>query len=391
MNELQAYTAPAGAALTQATAWGPDQVDLIKRTICKGGSDDDLLLFMAVCQRTGLDPFSKQIYAVFRKDYKTGRETMCIQTGIDGYRQIADRQGNYAGSDDPLYNLGHSEYQMRSAGESVLTATVTVWKLVGGVRCPFTATAGWDSYCPKPPSDKMWIQFPFLMLAKCAEALALRKGWAAQISGVYTDAEMQQAGYSGEIPNDYAAGPMREIPVSGGPKFTPKQQAEIDATRAAIAARGTPTPDDVLPPLTARDAEEVAAHTLATEYESDSREPTAQEVAEIFGAPLNLDEPPAVEWTPSATIKLINRECNFRLFGQGKRSDKNICWDAAIPVKGGERAIKLLYCSPANAEERSGLKAPERYIGSITATISEALTTPGMFRITGLRFGVGNG
>ena len=177
--------------LALTSGFNNDQINLIKQQVAPGVTDGELALFLAVCQRTGLDPFSKQIYSIRRKG------KMVIQTGIDGYRAIADRQGNYAGSDEPIFDEKLSEYQMRNLKRTKpLTATVTVYKVVAGVRCPFTATASWDSYCPPPDNnqDSMWRKFPFLMLAKCAEALALRKGWAAQMSGVYTDAEMQQAG-----------------------------------------------------------------------------------------------------------------------------------------------------------------------------------------------------
>src|SRR4051812_21566657 len=80
-------------AMARQTEFPSDKIDLIKRTICRGASNDELELFMHVARRTGLDPLARQIHAV--KRYQDGRDVMTIQTGIDGYRLIADRTDRY--------------------------------------------------------------------------------------------------------------------------------------------------------------------------------------------------------------------------------------------------------------------------------------------------------
>ena len=163
-----------------------EQINLIKQTVAKGVTDLELKLFLYQAQRTGLDPLSKQIHAIKRWNKSLNREEMAIQTGIDGYRLIADRTEKYAGSDDPLF-------EENNAGE-LIKATVTVWKLVNGMKCSFSASARWSEYYPGDKQGFMWKSKPFLMLGKCAEALALRKAFPQELSGVYTHEEMYQAG-----------------------------------------------------------------------------------------------------------------------------------------------------------------------------------------------------
>lgn len=166
-----------------------DKVGLIKRTVAKGATDDELELFLHQCKRTGLDPLARQIY--FQKYNTKNGPQIAIITGIDGYRLVAARTGIYAGNDEPVFE-GKKQYQ--GVGVPV-KATVTVWKIVGGVRCPFSASVYWDEYCPLPPKDYQWKKMPHVMLAKCAEAAALRKAFPADLGTVYTNEEMQQADF----------------------------------------------------------------------------------------------------------------------------------------------------------------------------------------------------
>lgn len=161
------------------TGFTDEKIGLVRRLVAVGATNDELAVFLHQCQRTGLDPLAKQIYCIKRQG------KMAIQVGIDGFRLIADRTGLYAGNDDPVFD--DEKHPKR--------ATVTVYKMVSGVRCPFTASARWEQYYPGDgPSGFMWKKMPHLMLGKCAEALALRKAFPAELSGLYTDGEMEQAG-----------------------------------------------------------------------------------------------------------------------------------------------------------------------------------------------------
>src|SRR3990167_7540775 len=157
-----------------------NQIDLIKNTVAKGASDDELRLFIQVCKGAQLNPFMRQVHLVPRWDSKLGQEVRVIQVGIDGFRAVAESSGKYAGNDDPIYEGEKEvEYGSEKTGAKKVTvplkATVTVYKLLDGQRYPFTATARWEEYYPGPRMGFQWHIRPYLMLGKCSEALALRK------------------------------------------------------------------------------------------------------------------------------------------------------------------------------------------------------------------------
>jgi len=166
-----------------------DQVSLIKRQIAPKASDDELKLFLYQARRTGLDPLARQIYCIHRKAKDNNGnwvDRMTVQTSIDGFRVIAERSGDYGGQDEPEF--------VESEGK-IVCCKIRVFKFRGDQR--YQASVGvayWDEYVPQAGQDHMWRKMPHTMNSKVAEALALRKAYPQDLSGLYTNDEMQQAG-----------------------------------------------------------------------------------------------------------------------------------------------------------------------------------------------------
>lgn len=181
----------------EITIFDDKQLETIKGMYCKGLTDDEITVFMHICQRTKLDPFARQIYAVPRWDSKSGKNVMSIQTGIDGYRLIAERTGKYSPGKEPVFIYDNNG--------NIKSATAYVKKMTpDGTWHEVAATAFFSEYCQRTKDGKptqFWFKMGHTMIAKCAEALALRKAFPGDLSGIYTEDEMKQAEAENEPEN----------------------------------------------------------------------------------------------------------------------------------------------------------------------------------------------
>ena len=173
------------APITTPDLFSDDRIRLIKQQVANGAPDNLFAAMIEIARTRGLDPLAKQISLI------NFGGTWQITTTIDGYRALAEQTGAYAGSDAAVFT--HADDPNKPH-----TASVTVWKLVGGQRVPFTATVYYAEYMGRAP---IWREKPFTMLSKVAESHALRKAFPSTLSGMYTPDEMAQAGpvITGEV------------------------------------------------------------------------------------------------------------------------------------------------------------------------------------------------
>lgn len=158
-----------------------------------------VVAFISHCRRTGLDPIARQIYAIERGG-KWG-----IQVSIDGFRLIAERSRQYAGQAPIQWTAdGVTWVDVWLSDQAPAAARATV--LRHDFEQPMVAVARFSSYVQmideydgpynnrtktgrKVPGD-MWARMPEVMIAKVAEALALRKAFPQEMSGLYTEDEL---------------------------------------------------------------------------------------------------------------------------------------------------------------------------------------------------------
>jgi phage recombination protein Bet len=223
--------------LSKRRTFTADEVALMRRTIGKEASDDDFDIFVRTAERTGLDPFARQIYlskqrAKNEQDQWITRHQPLVS--IDGFRLIAERTGEYEGQARPEWCGTDGDWKdvwLKKLPPAA--ARVGVWRR--GFREPLYAVARFDAFVQTKRDNtpnSMWAKMGDNQLRKCAEALALRQAFPQDLSGLYTGDEMGQASNAESDDDDRAEArpePRAEArPVRSEPRRDDARKPEVE-------------------------------------------------------------------------------------------------------------------------------------------------------------------
>lgn len=241
-NEVATTAGSSLAISNEQDFWTDKQRAALVQLGVTDATNGDLAVFFHQCQRTGLDPFARQIYMIGRKE--RGQIKQTIQTGIDGFRLIARRSGQLDGYEDTLWCGADGQWvDVWLKSEQPAAAKVTVIR--NGGRFP--AVALFSEYAGTKFDGgltKMWETKGALMLAKCAEALALRKAFPQDLSGLYTSDEMQPANVIDEdgnpAPPQQRRPAQRQQSIAEALGAEPQVTVDVDSLLAAVEQ----APDD---------------------------------------------------------------------------------------------------------------------------------------------------
>jgi len=256
--------------------WDNRQLAALRQMGVDKASDADLLVFLHVAQKTGLDPFARQIYMIGRnvKDGDRWVTKQTIQTGIDGFRLIARRAADRAGEtleyDDTQWADGDGNWtDVWTRQSPPAAAKVTIYR--DGKK--FSAVAAFREYVQTNRNgdpNPMWARMPANQLAKCAEALALRKAFPQDLSGIYTDDEMGQADRPG----------ARQVPSADQGNAAARMAAVLDGP----AEPQDPTPENpILDVEPEPDAEDAAPAGAEDSPRLDMRSSLAKALFAVMG------------------------------------------------------------------------------------------------------------
>ena len=215
---------------------GRTQMELLKNTVARDADDNQLMLFLEYCKRSGLDPFTRQIYC---KVDRQGR--MSIITGIDGMRVAAARTGAYLGTTQPEWcGLDGVWHDVWLGEGKPAAARVGVKRQAANGTVEITyRVATFNEFGKSGSSYPNWEQMPAHMLAIRAESHALRAACPNELGGIYTADEVEHGDNGSDtMPN------QQQLPAGN----QNQQQAPANGNGRGTGSRGGQRRAEPTPP-----------------------------------------------------------------------------------------------------------------------------------------------
>lgn len=219
--------------------------------------DADVRIFFHQAKRTGLDPFAKQIHMIGRntkiKSVENGREVeryamrYTIQTGIEGYRLIADRAATARGDDiefEGPFWCGEDMQWYDAWPKSKGTPEAAKYVVIKNGK-PIKAVCHYDEYVQTYRKDgneypnSTWKKMPRNQIAKCAEAAALRRAYPNDLSGIHLEDAAIIIDQDGNVERTPAQAPRRARGTGGLRDAAAAAQHDPNIVEAEVVEDGT--------------------------------------------------------------------------------------------------------------------------------------------------------
>lgn len=209
-----------GTTALAGLEWSPETVRLLREQIAPDLTPAEMDVFLAVCRHRGLNPLDPgQIYAIKRRDRESNSKKMVIQTGVDGFRLMAERTGQYIGQTQTYWAGRDGRWSEVWLGDGPPSAAKVGVKRRDWPETQW-AVARLQSYVQRVRRDNgmvptsQWQKMPDVMLAKCAEVLAFRKAFPQIFDNVLADVEVTTDEHEEHAPR--GAGPVMEVDGATG-------------------------------------------------------------------------------------------------------------------------------------------------------------------------------
>lgn len=299
----------------EGMVWTPEQRDLVKRTVAKDATDDELAMFLHVAATTGLDPLQKQIHFT-----KMGGRIAFI-ADVNGLQARAAREADYEGidhavvyeKDDFLFDQKAGEVLKHVNNPFLKGDPVGAWAIVHrkGMR-PFVSCVRFAEY--NNPSNALWKSKPAVMVAKCAKSTALRLAYPEQLGRTYDEAELwkEEEVALNQAPAVAQASALKEQLRSQVKPAKPPKMAIVDVadgeTEEQATARQAAASSPALAKVTTFEKAKPVEPAPASEKPKEPAGPSIYEQMEIafneYGVPLKGLRPMLKVLCPHATTRV---------------------------------------------------------------------------------------